>query len=130
MIDKKPADDATRQAIRSRLDVTMLVEAAAGTGKTTSLVARVGNSGRRRGNRAACVAWRNAAAGIAACHATILRGRLLNPLSGDFSAVPAAYCIDQPAKKTALALSQPGRQSVGGGVVDPAYKVKRTEWSG
>ena len=43
MTEKKPADDAARQAIRSRLDVTMLVEAAAGTGKTTSLVARMVN---------------------------------------------------------------------------------------
>jgi len=41
--DKKPADYAARQAIRTRLDVTMLVEAAAGTGKTTSLVARMVN---------------------------------------------------------------------------------------
>jgi ATP-dependent helicase/nuclease subunit A len=34
-------DDAAREAIRTRLDVTMMVEAAAGTGKTTSLVQRM-----------------------------------------------------------------------------------------
>src|SRR5207302_295004 len=36
-------DQEAREAIRNRLDVTMLVEAAAGTGKTTSLVARMVN---------------------------------------------------------------------------------------
>src|SRR5437867_4916512 len=36
-------DQPARDAIRERLDVTMLVEAAAGTGKTTSLVARMVN---------------------------------------------------------------------------------------
>jgi ATP-dependent helicase/nuclease subunit A len=34
-------DDAAREAIRTRLDVTMMVEAAAGTGKTRSLVERM-----------------------------------------------------------------------------------------
>ena len=38
-----PADQDRRDAIRDRLDVSMLVEAAAGTGKTTSLVARMVN---------------------------------------------------------------------------------------
>jgi len=36
-----PEDQAVRDAIESELDTTMLVEAAAGTGKTTSLVARM-----------------------------------------------------------------------------------------
>ena len=35
------ADEAAREAIRSRLDDTMFVEAAAGTGKTTALVGRI-----------------------------------------------------------------------------------------
>jgi len=38
---RKPADEAVRVKIRTELDTTMLVEAAAGTGKTTSLVARM-----------------------------------------------------------------------------------------
>jgi hypothetical protein len=41
--EKKPADHAERDAIRTHLDVTMMVEAAAGTGKTTSLVGRMVN---------------------------------------------------------------------------------------
>ncbi|MGH9456087.1 MAG: UvrD-helicase domain-containing protein, partial [Thermoanaerobaculia bacterium] len=39
--EKALADQAGREAIASRLDVNMLVEAAAGTGKTTSLVSRM-----------------------------------------------------------------------------------------
>ena len=38
-----PPDQAERDAIRNKLDVTMLVEAAAGTGKTTNLVKRMVN---------------------------------------------------------------------------------------
>jgi ATP-dependent helicase/nuclease subunit A len=38
---KKPADQAERDRIANDLDVTMMVEAAAGTGKTTSLVTRM-----------------------------------------------------------------------------------------
>lgn len=42
MCSEQPlVDQSTRDAIRTKLDVTMLVEAAAGTGKTTSLVARM-----------------------------------------------------------------------------------------
>ena len=40
---REPADQQERDAIRNDLDVTMLVEAAAGTGKTTNLVARMVN---------------------------------------------------------------------------------------
>jgi ATP-dependent exoDNAse (exonuclease V) beta subunit len=50
--DRKPADEEARQAIRSSLGVTMLVEAAAGTGKTTSLVGRMVNLV-RKGNASA-----------------------------------------------------------------------------
>lgn len=43
MTDRLPPDQPARDAIRQRLDVTMLVEAAAGTGKTTNLVRRMVN---------------------------------------------------------------------------------------
>ena len=36
-----PSDDDQRELIRSSLDTTLLVEAAAGTGKTTALVGRI-----------------------------------------------------------------------------------------
>src|SRR6476646_5380098 len=39
--DRVPADDAARRAIANDLGTTMLVEAAAGTGKTTCLVERM-----------------------------------------------------------------------------------------
>ena len=39
----EPADQKARDAIRNDLDVTMMVEAAAGTGKTTNLIARMAN---------------------------------------------------------------------------------------
>src|SRR5437762_13310232 len=53
-------DKEAREAIRNRLDVTMLVEAAAGTGKTTSLVARMVNlvgSGRARASTIAAITF-------------------------------------------------------------------------
>ena len=43
MTEPLPPDQAARDAIRNDLDVTMLVEAAAGTGKTTNLVKRMVN---------------------------------------------------------------------------------------
>ena len=43
----KPVDQAARDAIRNDLGTTLLVEAAAGTGKTTSLVSRMVNLVRR-----------------------------------------------------------------------------------
>ncbi len=43
MTDRLPGDQPARDAIRNDLDVTMLVEAAAGTGKTTNLIARMLN---------------------------------------------------------------------------------------
>jgi len=43
MTERLPPDQASRDAIRNDLDVTMLVEAAAGTGKTTNLVKRMVN---------------------------------------------------------------------------------------
>ena len=55
-----PADAKARDAIRTRLDTTMLVEAAAGTGKTTSLVARMVNlvsSGRARASSMAAITF-------------------------------------------------------------------------
>src|SRR5438128_8416696 len=53
-------DQEAREAIRNRLDVTMLVEAAAGTGKTTSLVARMVNlvaTGRARASTIAAITF-------------------------------------------------------------------------
>src|SRR5438477_6780700 len=53
-------DQDAREAIRNRLDVTMLVEAAAGTGKTTSLVARMVNlvaTGRARASTIAAITF-------------------------------------------------------------------------
>src|SRR5438128_7559577 len=53
-------DQEAREAIRNRLDVTMLVEAAAGTGKTTSLVARMVNlvaAGRARASTIAAITF-------------------------------------------------------------------------
>ena len=38
---KSLADSGAREAIRSDLDTTLIVEAAAGTGKTTELVQRI-----------------------------------------------------------------------------------------
>ncbi len=49
-------DAEARQAIRTKLDVTMLVEAAAGTGKTTSLVDRMVNLVRNGKARASSIA--------------------------------------------------------------------------
>ena len=43
MSEREPPDQAARDAVRNDLDVTMLVEAAAGTGKTTNLVWRMVN---------------------------------------------------------------------------------------
>jgi ATP-dependent helicase/nuclease subunit A len=60
MSEREPADAAARKAIRERLDVTMLVEAAAGTGKTTSLVARMVHlveSGRARASSIAAITF-------------------------------------------------------------------------
>src|ERR671935_251168 len=37
----KPSDDASRRLIRESIDETIVVEAAAGTGKTTELVNRI-----------------------------------------------------------------------------------------
>jgi ATP-dependent helicase/nuclease subunit A len=56
----EPADARARETIRTRLDVTMLVEAAAGTGKTTSLVARMVNlvsTGRARASSIAAITF-------------------------------------------------------------------------
>src|SRR5437016_9060970 len=53
-------DQEAREAIRNRLDGTMLVEAAAGTGKTTSLVGRMVNlvaSGRARASTIAAITF-------------------------------------------------------------------------
>src|SRR5688500_2172919 len=52
----EPADAKAREAIRAELDTTMLVEAAAGTGKTTSLVARMLSLGRTKRARASTIA--------------------------------------------------------------------------
>lgn len=57
---KKPADHKQRDAIRNDLDVTMMVEAAAGTGKTTNLVARMVNlvrAGRARASEIAAITF-------------------------------------------------------------------------
>ena len=43
MSDRHLSDDRDRQLIREGLDATVIVEAAAGTGKTTELVQRILN---------------------------------------------------------------------------------------
>src|SRR5437868_12347877 len=53
-------DQEAREAIRNRLDVTMLVEAAAGTGKTTRLVTRMVDlvaTGRARASTIAAITF-------------------------------------------------------------------------
>ena len=60
------ADQAARQAIREELDTTLVVEAAAGTGKTTELVARIIATlrrGKTRLSRIAAVTFTEKAAG-------------------------------------------------------------------
>ena len=60
-----PVDDEARLAISHDLDVTLFVEASAGTGKTTSLVQRVTNlvaTGRTTLNRIAAITFTEAAA--------------------------------------------------------------------
>ncbi|HMC35243.1 MAG TPA: UvrD-helicase domain-containing protein, partial [Myxococcales bacterium] len=60
------ADQATRDRIRSDLDATLIVEAAAGTGKTTELVARIValvRSGRTTLDRILSVTFTDLAAG-------------------------------------------------------------------
>lgn len=60
MTERRPADYDEREAVRSRLDVTMLVEAAAGTGKTTNLVVRMVNlvrTGRARASTIAAITF-------------------------------------------------------------------------
>ncbi len=61
-----PLDHADRQVIRERLDDTIVVEAAAGTGKTTELVARILNvlaEGRARIEQIVAVTFTEKAAG-------------------------------------------------------------------
>ena len=60
-----PSDETARQAIRENLDETLFVEASAGTGKTSSLVARVVNlvtTGRATLDRIAAITFTEAAA--------------------------------------------------------------------
>ena len=60
------ADQAARDRIRNDLDTTLVVEAAAGTGKTTELVGRIVagiKSGRVRLNQIVAVTFTDAAAG-------------------------------------------------------------------
>ena len=62
----RPLDHADRQRIRERLDDTIVVEAAAGTGKTTELVARILNvlaRGRARIDQIVAVTFTEKAAG-------------------------------------------------------------------
>ena len=62
----KLPDQDDRQLIREGLDVTVVVEAAAGTGKTTELVARILNvlaSGRARIEQIVAVTFTEKAAG-------------------------------------------------------------------
>ena len=64
--DSSPSDSAGRRAIRDSLDTSLLVEAAAGTGKTTELVRRlvaVLASGRARIDGVAAVTFTRKAAG-------------------------------------------------------------------
>ena len=60
VIVRTPPDQGARDAIRTRLDTTFLVEAAAGTGKTTSLVERMTNlvrSGRAQASSLAAITF-------------------------------------------------------------------------
>ena len=60
MSERLPPDQAARDAVRNDLDVTMLVEAAAGTGKTTNLVRRMVNlvtTGRARPSTMAAITF-------------------------------------------------------------------------
>ena len=64
--DPSPSDSAGRRAIRNSLDVSLLVEAAAGTGKTSELVRRlvaVLASGQARVDGIAAVTFTRKAAG-------------------------------------------------------------------
>src|SRR5262245_9938585 len=61
-----PDDEADRRVIRDDLDHTVIVEAAAGTGKTTELVARIVNvlaGGRARIDQIVAVTFTEKAAG-------------------------------------------------------------------
>src|SRR5688500_16183310 len=60
MTPSLPPDQPARDAIRQRLDTTMLVEAAAGTGKTTNLVRRMVNlvvTGRAKASTIAAITF-------------------------------------------------------------------------
>jgi len=66
MGDKPLADQAARDRIRNDLDTSLVVEAAAGTGKTTELVTRIVaviKGGRARLDRIVAVTFTDAAAG-------------------------------------------------------------------
>ena len=64
--DRPLVDAASRRRIRTSLDESLFIEAAAGTGKTTELVARIVNlvaSGRARVNQILAVTFTEQAAG-------------------------------------------------------------------
>src|SRR2546421_1331974 len=66
VIPIRPDDDAARQRIRTSLDESLIVEAAAGTGKTSELVQRIVNvikTGRTSVARIVAVTFTRKAAG-------------------------------------------------------------------
>ena len=100
-----PPDQAQRDLIETRLDVNLLVEAAAGTGKTTGMVARLAalvSSGRCRPENLAAVTFTRKAAGE-------LRARFQQKLE------ELAAAESSPAAGTAFreALEHPERCFVG-----------------
>jgi ATP-dependent exoDNAse (exonuclease V) beta subunit len=106
MTDTQPTDDAARQAIRSRLDATVFVEAGAGTGKTTELVRRVVNLVRAGGSMA-----RIAAITFTEKAAAELRDRIRIELeraaaSGDEACAVAVEELDEAPIQTLHAFAQ------------------------
>jgi ATP-dependent exoDNAse (exonuclease V) beta subunit len=127
--DKKPADYAARQAIRTRLDVTMLVEAAAGTGKTTSLVARMVNlvdSERARASTIAAITFTvKAAAQLRERFQEEVEKALLLPADGNptrststvtASTMETTSSVETtPSMETTPSVGRPLRPPLGGG---------------
>ncbi|HVF74906.1 MAG TPA: UvrD-helicase domain-containing protein [Acidimicrobiales bacterium] len=106
MIEVQPSDEAAREAIRSRLDATLFVEAGAGTGKTTELVRRVVNLVRAGGSMA-----RIAAITFTEKAAAELRDRIRIELeraaaAGDDRCAAAVAEVDEAAIQTLHAFAQ------------------------
>ena len=101
-----PTDEAARQAVRTRLDATLFVEAGAGTGKTTELVRRVVNL-----VRAGASIARTAAITFTEKAAAELRDRIRIELEraaadGDEACSRAAVEVDDAAIQTLHGFAQ------------------------